>query len=56
MSLRKMEENLGSGRSSVMSVLVGIIVLLIMITFIIITKNRLHNAVYKITKDVCHYV
>ena len=36
MSLRKMEENLGSGRSSVMSVLVGIIIKIILITIIII--------------------
>ena len=36
MSLRKIEENLGSGRSSVMSVLVGIIITIIIMIIIII--------------------
>ena len=30
------------------------IIIIIIIIIIIYSKNRLHNAVYKITKDVCH--
>ena len=33
-----------------------IIVIIIIIIIIIIQKERLQNAVYKITKDGCHYV
>ena len=35
-------------------IIIIIIIIIIMIIIIIITKNRLHNAVYKITKDVGH--
>ena len=31
-----------------------ILIIIIIITTIIYAKKRLHNAVYKITKDVCH--
>ena len=38
----------------IMQMIIIIIIIIIIIFFINLRKNRLHNAVYKISKDVCH--
>ena len=37
-------------------IIIIFIFIIIIIIIIIIQKERLHNAVYKFTKDGCHYV